>query len=91
VTTHPCVRSGYCCKVAPCSHGEVTSADEPACRFLEVEREVADVPIYRCGKYEEIKGTPFADFSPAFGGGCSSPMFNEARNQVILALAREAP
>jgi hypothetical protein len=72
--------------VAPCGHGEVTSPDDSACKFLEVEREVRGVPLYRCGKYEEIQKSPFAKLSPAFGAGCSSTLFNEDRDRVLVAL-----
>jgi hypothetical protein len=67
----------------------VTSETDPACRFLEVARVVEGVTIYRCGKYEEIKDAPFAHLSPAFGAGCSSTLFNPARN-AVLALAHGA-
>lgn len=82
----PCVRSGFCCKQAPCSAGEVTSETDQACKFLEVDREVQGVLIYRCGKHEEITARPGYGMLPMFGSGCSSTLFNEGR-QRVLALA----
>lgn len=87
--TSPCVRSGFCCKRAPCGHGEVTSPTNPSCRFLEVEREIQGVPLYRCGIYKEITAKPGWEFSPAFGAGCSSTLFNEDRDRVLHVLRAE--
>jgi hypothetical protein len=80
------VRSGYCCKVRPCGFGEATSESDRACKYLEVEREVLGVPIYRCGRYEYIKAQPGWELSPAFGAGCSSTLFNTDRDRVIRVL-----
>ena len=66
----PCVRSGYCCKSAPCGFGEPTSESNRACRFLEGGRPGE----YHCGKAEEIVQDPSWVLSPAFGAGCCSPM-----------------
>jgi hypothetical protein len=89
----PCVRSGFCCKQAPCSAGDVTSDVDPSCRFLEVAREVQGVPIHRCGKHEEIVSRPGYGLLPMFGSGCSSTLFNEDRARVlrVLDLADVAP
>jgi hypothetical protein len=81
----PCVRSGYCCRVRPCGLGKAEE-ESSACRYLEVERRVEGVPIYRCGRYEEIRAQPGWELSPAFGAGCSSTLFNEDRERVIRAL-----
>lgn len=77
----PCVGCGYCCKKAPCGFGEPESEASTRCRHLE-----PNGPVYRCGKYEEIRKAPGSEFSPAFGAGCSSPLFNEDRRQTIRAL-----
>jgi hypothetical protein len=81
----PCVGSGFCCKKAPCPYGE---ADETGgCRFLiPWPDNDLGVPRYRCGKYEEISKSPTAHFSPAFGAGCSSTLFNQDRDRVLVAL-----
>jgi len=77
-----CVRSGFCCKRGPCPYGESVSADNPACKFL-----VGDKPgEYSCGKYDEIIKDPSSAFSPAFGAGCSSTLFNPERDQVLIQL-----
>lgn len=78
----PCVGSGFCCKQAPCPYGEVTSPTDRACRFL-VRIEGSGHPRYTCGKYDEIIGQPGWEMCPAFGGGCSSVMFNEDRRIII--------
>ena len=77
----PCVRSGYCCKVAPCSFGEVTSPENSSCRFLGGSKSGE----HFCTKYDEIvSGSPEngAEISPAFGSGCCSP-FNSERLELI--------
>jgi len=84
----PCVGSGHCCKSSACGFGE-WDAEKHQCRFLEVAQVIDDVEIYRCGKYEEISGTPGAELSPAFGAGCCQSMFNTNRER-ILRLVGEA-
>jgi len=87
----PCVRSGYCCKKRPCDFGEVKGPDDPSCKFLEVEEEIAPgVFRHRCGRYnwilENVPERVWRFMTPAFGGGCSSPLFNTDRNAVIAAM-----
>ena len=68
-----CLRSGFCCKQAPCSFGEETSPDNPSCIYLGGK----EIGKYFCKKYKEIiDGMPdnMADLSPAFGHGCCSPL-----------------
>lgn len=78
-----CVRSGFCCKQAPCGFG-TWDADRRQCKHLEVEAEIAPgVFVHRCGIYDQIKDQPGADVSPAFGAGCCSPLFNTARSRII--------
>lgn len=69
-----CLRSGYCCKKALCPFGE-WNEDETACRFLEGDRPGE----YSCGRYDWIVLQPGADFSPAFGAGCCSPLNTDRR------------
>ena len=90
MTTYPsCVRSGFCCKQAPCSAGEVTSPTNRACRFLEVERELEPgVPLYRCGKHAEIVAKPGYKLLPMFGSGCSSDLFNEERDRILRVMGK---
>ena len=84
----PCVGSGHCCKVAPCVYG--APGPDGACVFLEPWFEATIETLrYRCGRYEEIRLRPGSFFSPAFGQGCCSPMFNVARNAIVRELKRE--
>ncbi len=77
---HPqCVRSGYCCKRAPCPFGEGTP-----CVHLE-----GDGPgKYRCGIYDQIIGQPGAEHAPAFGTGCCSGL-NEDRREILRRLEKD--
>jgi hypothetical protein len=69
-----CVRSGYCCKKAPCVVGAVISDSNSACKYLEGDRPGK----YSCGKYLEI----IAIDPEYFGSGCSSS-FNTDRKLLI--------
>lgn len=65
----PCLRSGFCCKQAPCGFGQ-WNADKTACTHL-----VGDGPgAYACVIADKIMEDPTWKFSPAFGAGCCSPM-----------------
>ena len=66
----PCIRSGFCCKQAPCGFGEPMSVVNNACRFLGGD----EAGQHYCMKYEEIKDKVGSEISPAFGGGCGSAM-----------------
>lgn len=61
-----CVKSGYCCKKAPCVFGQAISDIDQSCKFL-----IGDViGEHSCGKYEEIHA-----IDPTyFGSGCSSSL-----------------
>lgn len=86
---YPCMRSGYCCTVRPCPYGAPKSDTDNACKFLEADGEVAPgILKYRCGQYDWIMANvPERDWqvSPAFGQGCSSPLFNTSRDRIIAA------
>ena len=86
---YPCVQSGYCCTVRPCPYGDVKSATDHSCRFLEEGDEIIPgVRRTKCGKYDWIKANvPERDWkmSPAFGGGCSSTLYNDQRDRIIIA------
>lgn len=76
----PCVKSGYCCKVAPCMFGE-WNATKTACKHLA---EPNDIGQRDCLRYQWIiENVPGYEYYPAFGAGCSSVMFNIDRKQVI--------
>lgn len=76
-----CVNCGFCCRIAPCPYGEVTSPTNRACRF-QVPDETRP-GRWLCGKYDQIVGQPDADVVPAFGGGCCCSMFNADRRRII--------
>jgi len=85
----PCVGSGFCCKQAPCSYGKPVPGGRQ-CAYLELWEQTETVaPRYRCGKYEEIAASPGSDFSPAFGAGCSSTLFNQERDAILFELRRK--
>ena len=75
-----CVRSGHCCKQAPCPFGEWNEA-KTQCAHLEGDRPGE----YACGVHDEIQGQPGADLMPAFGAGCCSPLNTDRR---VLHLKR---
>lgn len=70
-----CVRSGYCCKAAPCPFGK-WNPERTQCAHL-----VGEGPgHYACGIYDEIVGQEAsAEFGPAFGAGCCSPLNTDRR------------
>jgi len=70
-----CVQCGYCCKKAACQYGVWSSALKQ-CLFLTDKN--------LCSKYDEIIQFYGAVVNPAFGAGCSSPMFNEVRNKKLM-------
>ncbi len=72
-----CLRSGFCCKQAPCPFGEMDPAKKQ-CKHLKGEMPGE----YICGIYYEIIKDPSSSISPAFGTGCGSTMFNEDRDKL---------
>lgn len=73
-----CVRSGLCCKKAPCPFGE-WDENLSQCVQLLVDND----GIHSCAKYEEILTDPSATFAPAFGYGCCMTIGNQSRNEII--------
>ncbi|KKN90008.1 hypothetical protein LCGC14_0231200 [marine sediment metagenome] len=78
----PCVRCGYCCKQTPCMFGQWDSV-RGQCIYLEEDQSRGRIKTYKCSKYGEIKNKKGAWSNPAFGYGCSSPLGNTARSQII--------
>jgi len=74
----PCFRCEYCCMQAPCSYGEII---DKHCRFLKIDDPEAGT--YKCLAYYEIRETEDNIMWPFFGSGCSSPLFNTMRDEVI--------
>lgn len=84
----PCVGSGFCCKQAPCPYGKALPGSRQ-CVYLAVWDQSETVATrYRCERYDFIKAQPGSDFSPAFGAGCSSALFNTDRDAILIELRR---
>lgn len=60
----PCIRSGWCCKRAPCPFGE----GKPCIHLAEIDGQ------YGCGIAEWIVTQPGWEVAPAFGAGCCANM-----------------
>ncbi len=86
-----CVGSGFCCKKAPCFFGQSDGVTPGCVHLVPWLGDTLAVPRYRCGIYEIIRRQPGAELSPAFGAGCSSPLFNVDRERVLVALSRRRP
>lgn len=76
---YPCVQCGYCCKKSPCPYG-TWNKEKQRCEFLTEDN--------LCSKYEKIKADPNSWSSPAFGAGCSSPLFNTVREEKIKKMRK---
>ena len=77
----PCVRCGFCCKQGSCQFGQY-DFEKKQCEFLIQ----IDSDTYRCGRYEFIVESPpeaRADFSPAFGAGCCSPINTDRQGKIV--------
>lgn len=73
-----CVRCGYCCQASTCAFG-FWNLEQGRCAYL-----AGTIPgEYRCLIYEAIRERPEAKIDPAFGAGCSSPLFNTDRETAI--------
>lgn len=86
----PCVGSGFCCKKVPCPFGESKSPVDKGCIHLkEVEKKDGEQQQrYTCGIYSWIIKQPGWEFSPAFGAGCCSSLFNPDRDAIIREMKR---
>ena len=71
---HECVQCGFCCRQSPCPFG-AWDWERHRCVFLTEDNE--------CSEYENILKQPGADYAPAFGQGCCSPVGNEDRNKLL--------
>jgi len=73
----PCVQCGFCCTEGRlCGYGE-HDREKNQCEFLTAES--------KCSKHDEIVALESNSDYPTFGWGCSSPMFNERRDAMILS------
>jgi hypothetical protein len=85
----PCVRSGFCCKQVPCTHGSWNDAKTQCVHLVVTATLPNGAELHACGKYDEIVKTPGWEMYPAFGGGCGSTMFNHLRNKIFEGLRSE--
>lgn len=81
--------SGYCCKQAPCPYGKAAPGARRCVYLVIWEQSDTETPRYRCEKYAEIQKQPGSWVSPAFGAGCTSPLGNTARQQILVELRRK--
>lgn len=72
-----CLRSGMCCKKAPCQYGQ-WNEEEKQCAFLGKD----NTDQYTCLKHDEISKDPLSVHSPAFGFGCCQPLGNVERDKI---------
>lgn len=81
-----CFQSGYCCTVAPCIYGtweeskhqckHLDDPDEDGRRICLIHEQIQEA--------EKMHGEPY----PMFGSGCSSTLYNSARDNVIRNLLK---
>lgn len=73
----PCLHCGFCCKQAPCPHGQ-WNKDHDACLYLTENN--------LCAKYDEIIANHHDwKYCPAFGEGCCSNL-NSERMKIVRKL-----
>lgn len=81
-----CFQSGYCCTAAPCVYG-TWEESKHQCKHLddpdEDDRRICLIHE-QIQKVEEMHGEP----CPMFGSGCSSTLYNSARDNVIRNLLK---
>lgn len=82
----PCVGPGYCCKKVPCGYGERSAETGWCVHLIPWPDDSLKAPRYRCGRFEYISAQPGAEWMPAFSAGCCSPMFNDARQRILIEL-----
>lgn len=77
-----CVNCGFCCERYPCPYGQ--KGDQIECCLYLTKQD--DIGRRFCSIKEEIDEMPGSEWCPAFGAGCSSPMFNSKRDQIVALL-----
>lgn len=86
VKVRPCLRSGACCKKAPCGYG-TWNAEKTQCTHLVVDQVLPNgAEIHACGIHDYIVQQPGSEFMPAFGAGCCMPLFNHLRENIARGL-----
>ena len=83
IPIRPCMKSGFCCTLSPCAYGEWND-DKSGCKYLDAPN---DIGQRDCLRYQWIiNNVPTFDLHPSFGTGCSSPIGNTARNNIITKI-----
>lgn len=90
LVTRSCVGSGFCCKKVPCPYGERAPSTGWCVHLIPWAGDDLGVPRYRCGRYEFIRTQPGWEVMPAFGGGCSSALFNDDRDRIVATLMKRS-
>jgi hypothetical protein len=75
----PCIRCGYCCRVATCAVGVARGSDPRRCAFLRG----TPPGEHSCALVEQ--GDPAIVGGAAIGGGCSSTIGNTVRRDRLRA------
>ena len=78
-----CLKCGFCCTRGVCGFGRWLP-EEGRCDHL-----VSEGPRKVCGIYDRIVSLPRDRWlmNPAFGAGCSSPLFNVERNRILRIIS----
>lgn len=83
-----CVQSGYCCTQRPCQYG-ISKPGQQECLYLAPP--TADTGQRYCEIATVIRFLEQYEKYPMLGSGCSSTLFNQARNRVIKKLNTKTP
>lgn len=78
ITDPKCYRCGYCCQSSACCYGQ-WDPQAKACKSL---KPVENSLEFTCEKYDEIVVLEKGEKYPMMGGGCSSTLFNDQRDEV---------
>jgi hypothetical protein len=81
-----CIQSGYCCTVRPCQYGatrfDIYGRDKSNTECVYLEPPSEDTGQRACGLYHVICILERNYSLPMMGSGCSSTLFNTARDRV---------
>ena len=79
---NPCVKCGFCCSQGPCGYG-LWNKTLKRCEYLE--KPDGNLQQY-CKIYNEILAFEKDSNMMMMGCGCSSSMFNDMREAVLVKL-----
>jgi hypothetical protein len=77
---HYCVQCGYCCSKGPCGYSK-WDYKKKCCQYLVKGDPL--VGTFKCSIYNKIMGFERGCEYGMMGSGCSSPLCNTIRNEVI--------